>query len=140
MISGASVCPMNTLAATDSVSAPLVPIRYSMTRAKPVPTASTSGDKVELQWQGSADPGAGILFYQVFRRPIAEPTAWVYRGSVNAPTFVDRGTITNGATCAYLIRAFDWHTNSSDSNQVSVTVPPAGALDPRQIGIRANGV
>ena len=32
-ISGASVCPMNTLAAADSVSAPLVPSTYIMARA-----------------------------------------------------------------------------------------------------------
>ena len=33
-ISGASVWPMTTFAVTDSVSAPLVPIRYIITRAK----------------------------------------------------------------------------------------------------------
>ena len=33
-MSGASVCPMNTLAATDSVSAPLVPSTNTITRAK----------------------------------------------------------------------------------------------------------
>ena len=39
-ISGASVWPMKTLADTDSVSAPLVPIRYIMTRANSrTPTA-----------------------------------------------------------------------------------------------------
>ena len=32
-ISGASVCPMNTFAATDSVSAPLVRIKYNITLA-----------------------------------------------------------------------------------------------------------
>src|SRR3954463_8805066 len=33
MIRGASVWPMNTFAATDRVSAPLVPIKYNMIRA-----------------------------------------------------------------------------------------------------------
>jgi hypothetical protein len=109
-------------------------------RAPNVPMTSTSGAKIEMQWQGTVDDGAGLMFYQVWRRPIADPNAWVLRGSMTGPAFVDRDQITNGATYAYLIRAYDWHQNFSDSTQFGVTVPPVGAPDPRQIGVRPTGV
>lgn len=104
------------------------------------PMVSTSGTKVEMQWQGTIDAGAGLMFYQMWRRPLADPSGWVFRGHVTAPSFVDRDAITNGSTYVYLIRAIDWHMNTADSSQFSVTVPPAGAPDPRQIGIRPTGV
>ena len=93
-----------------------------------------------MQWQGTIDNGAGLMLYQVWRRPVADPNGWVYRGDTREPAFVDRDAIVNGATYAYMIRSHDFHLNFSDSLQFSVTVPPTGAPDPRQIGIRPTGV
>jgi hypothetical protein len=37
------------------------------------------------------------MFYQVWRRPIADPNGWVLRGSMTGPAFVDRVEITNSS-------------------------------------------
>ena len=89
-----------------------------------IPMTSTSGSKIEMQWQGTIDNGAGLMLYQVWRRPVADPNGWVYRGDTREPAFVDRDAIVNGATYAYMIRSHDFHLNFSDSLQFSVTVPP----------------
>ena len=54
------------------------------------------------------------------------------------PTASDT-TVSPGTNYTYTIYAIDWHFNLSAATTVTVTTPPAGAIDPREVGVRPLG-
>ena len=90
--------------------------------AASIPTVSTSGissagataGKAEMQWQPTTDPGAGVMLYQLWRRPLADPNAWQYKGSTHVPSFVDRDAPA-GASYMYLLLVYNYHFSFTDT-------------------------
>jgi hypothetical protein len=89
-------------------------------------------NEVQFQWAGvQDDPSGGVYAYHVYRD--GQPV-----GRVRTPEFVD-ATVAPGATYSYTFYAVDFHQNTSAPTAVQVTTPPAGALDPRRVGVRSTG-
>jgi hypothetical protein len=57
---------------------------------------------------------------------------------VNGEAFSDTG-LTAATPYTYLIRALDYDLNPSAQDSISVTTPPTGAIDAREIGVRPTG-
>src|ERR1700730_8210050 len=60
------------------------------------------------------------------------PLSWNVSG-LFSPT-----TVAANHTYTYTIAAVDYHANKSQTN-ITVTTPPAGSIDPRQVGVRPPG-
>ncbi len=88
---------------------------------------------VDLQWQGAAEDanGIGIWRYEVRRNN-------VLLGNTQTAAFSD-ATAAASTSYTYSIRARDYHYNLSAQTSITVTTPPAGAIDPRRIGVRPTG-
>lgn len=86
-----------------------------------------------MQWQGVTDDvnGAGLWVYEIFRNGtrIARSTT---------PVFAD-DAVSAATTYTYTIYTSDFHRNLSAAATFTSTTPPAGARDPRQIGMRPTG-
>src|SRR5690349_891190 len=63
----------STPAASGITRLDIYAIETTPPHAPNVPMTSTSGTKIEMQWQGTVDDGSGLMFYEVWRRPIADP-------------------------------------------------------------------
>ncbi|HUS08289.1 MAG TPA: RHS repeat-associated core domain-containing protein [Bryobacteraceae bacterium] len=89
---------------------------------------------VDMQWQGVTDDvnGTGVALYQILRNGAFRQNL---RGT---STFTDT-TVAPGTTYTYTLYAFDFHFNAAPAATFTVTTPPAGALDARQIGVRNTG-
>jgi hypothetical protein len=92
---------------------------------------SSFSNRVDLQWTGVVDDtyGSGFRQYYIYR-----DGSWL-AGLLN-PTFSDT-TVTPG-NHTYTISALDYHFNAANTT-INVNVPAAGAIDPRQIGVRPLG-
>jgi hypothetical protein len=90
-------------------------------------------NSASLRWQGVLDDaaGVGLLGYIVYRNG-AEV------GEQKVPEFTD-GTVTPSTSYSYQICSLDWHLNTACAAALSVTTPPAQAVDPRRVGVRATG-
>ncbi|MEK7407925.1 MAG: hypothetical protein AAB225_22875, partial [Acidobacteriota bacterium] len=95
--------------------------------------ASVFPNKVDLQWQGSVDDANGIGFF-VFS--VVRDGAWLM--CTRTPELSDP-TVSPSTTYTYTIYAVDYHWNHSAAATITVTTPPAGSIDPRQIGVRPLG-
>jgi hypothetical protein len=115
------------------------PLEYVPPTVPDVPAVSTSENKVEMQWAPSTDSGSGMVNYLVYRADAATPTNWTHLVGFlsHSPNYADV-TVASGSSYKYLIRAVDYHQNIAD-RVIDVAVPPAGAYDPRQIGLRPTG-
>jgi len=91
-------------------------------------------NRIDVQWQGSADDanGIGVGSYNVTRNGVA----WI---SVRTTEFSDEA-VSPSTTYQYGISACDYHLNCSAAATISVTSAPAGAVDPRRVGVRPDGV
>jgi RHS repeat-associated protein len=90
-------------------------------------------DHVDMQWPGVTDNtgGTGIAFYQIVKNG-----AFL----TNLPTSVlSDPTLSPGTTYTYYLGAADYHLNYSWVGPFTVTTPPAGSIDPRQVGVRPMG-
>jgi len=96
-------------------------------------SASSFANRVDLTWQGAADDanGTGVAFYWVFRNG-------VYVGEVPNAAYTD-STVSPRATYTYGFAPVDYHVNSAPGGSITVTTPPAGSVDPRQVGVRPTG-
>lgn len=95
---------------------------------------SSFPNRVDVQWQGSVDDpnGVGLWVYTIFRDGI-----W-YTSSMT-PEFTD-ASVSPSTTYTYTIQALDYHYTPSAPTTITVTTPPAGSIDPTQIGVRPAGV
>jgi hypothetical protein len=77
------------------------------------------------------DPiGTGVAYYQFYRNG-----SWLTFSTT--PVIEDR-TVAAGTAYAYALQAVDYHGNVSQIN-INITTPPAGAIDPREVGVRPTG-
>jgi RHS repeat-associated protein len=95
-------------------------------------SVSAFSNRVEMQWPGASDGtnGPGIYDYWIYRNGTAIDT-------VTDGAFVD-ATVSPSTTYTYWIVAYDYDVNTV-MDTISVTTPPAGAIDPREIGVRPTG-
>ena len=86
-----------------------------------------------LRWQGvSDDPvGIGVFQYQISRNGTLMTT-------IDEPDFAD-ATVQPSTTYTYAIAAVDFHGNIGSAGTITVTTPPAGAVDPRRVGVVSTG-
>ncbi len=91
-------------------------------------------NRVEMQWKGIVDApnGTGVMMYQVQRN------GSFLVNSRGMPGLVDPSALP-GQTYQYTIYAADYHFNWASPVTITVKTPPAGAIDPRQVGVRPNG-
>jgi len=101
-----------------------------------VPTSIATSllpQSASMKWQGVSDDSAGIGVYQytVSRSGMATAT-------VAGPEFTD-ATVQPGTTYTYSVQAMDFHGNTGTASTITVTTPPAGAVDARRIGLSSTG-
>ncbi|MGA2591426.1 MAG: hypothetical protein ABSH32_16015 [Bryobacteraceae bacterium] len=96
-------------------------------------TSTIYPTSVTAEWQGAVDDpnGVGVAFYQIYRTDGLY--LYSYDGSLYDPTLQPNTTYT------YLVQARDFHGNTSTASTLTVTTPPAGAIDPRRVGVRPTG-
>ncbi len=87
---------------------------------------------VALAWQGAADDanGIGVYGYKVTRSGATI--------DVTGAEFGD-ATVSASTTYTYSIAAMDYHGNIGTATSVTVTTPPATAVDPRRVGLSTTG-
>ena len=102
------------------------PINAQLIGVSPFP------NRVDIQFPGDLDDsiGTGVAFYQFLRNGTDI-------GFSTTPDFSDT-TVSAGTTYTYTVQAVDFHYNSANT-VITVTTPPAGAIDPRQVGVRSTG-
>ena len=90
-------------------------------------------NNVSLRWQGVSDDAAGIgvWSYIVSRNGLTATT-------IQEPEFGD-STVQPATTYTYSVQAIDYHGNLGTASTITVTTPPAGAVDPRRVGIYSTG-
>ncbi|HXJ39105.1 MAG TPA: hypothetical protein VNH18_07490, partial [Bryobacteraceae bacterium] len=88
--------------------------------------------RVDMQWRGVVDDSAGIGLwrYVVIRSGFSL--------ACNTPECSDEAVAASTAY-TYTLYAQDWHGNYSTGTPITVTTPPAGAIDPRRVGLRPTG-
>jgi hypothetical protein len=93
--------------------------------------SSSFPTSVDLQWQPVADDtnGIGVWRYEVVRGT----SQW----DILDPVFTEQA-LTPATSYTYELRAVDYHRNTSTLS-VNVTTAPAGAINPRRIGVRSTG-
>jgi RHS repeat-associated protein len=86
-----------------------------------------------LKWKGVADDtnGIGVFGYYVSRNGGAVAT-------VRGADFAD-STVSPSTTYTYTIQAVDYHGNAGTATNITVTTPPAQAIDPRRVGLFTTG-
>ena len=91
-------------------------------------------NSVQLRWQAPPDDptGTGVVRYDVYRTG----AAGVGYGEGG---YLDDRAVVPGTTYTYTLFAVDYHFNYSAATVLTVTTPPAGAVDPNQIGVRPTG-
>ena len=89
-------------------------------------------NRVDIQFPGDVDDpiGIGVAFYQLWRNG-------TYVAFSTTPEFSDTA-VSPGTTYTYQVQALDYHYNSASVN-INITTPPAGAIDPREVGVRPTG-
>jgi hypothetical protein len=97
-------------------------------------TVSTSllPNNVQAQWKNVANTGTGVMMYQVLRGGVFEGNYQIN------PGFSDPN-VTAATTYTYSVTTFDFHYNQSAAVPFTIKTPPAGAIDPRQAGVRPTG-
>ena len=88
---------------------------------------------VDFQWQGASDNanGIGVAYYKIQRTGLSAQT-------IKTAEFTD-ATVAASTTYTYTLYAIDYHMNISPGTAITVTTPPAGAIDPRRVGVRSTG-
>jgi hypothetical protein len=91
-----------------------------------------------MRWQPQLDDanGTGIWRYDILRAD--QGNQFNYLATTTVPSFIDY-TVSPSSSYRYQICAFDYHHNSTCSGTISAVSSPAGSIDPREVGVRANG-
>ena len=97
--------------------------------------SSVFPNHVDLQWKGVVDDpdGVGIAHYDMYRDGeligFQHPTEQAFSDPTVSPS----------TTYAYTIKYVDFHFNDSPLTEITIVTPPAGSVDPRQVGVRPTG-
>src|SRR5581483_8449706 len=104
-----------------------VPVSAPSIQTSVRPTAAS------IRWTGTADDsnGSGLMGYYIFRDN-------TYLLDTSAPEMEDT-TLSPGTTYTYTIYPYDFFNNWTTPTSFTVTTPPAGSIDPRQVGVRSDG-
>ena len=96
--------------------------------------SSVFPNRVDIQWPGVVDDanGIGLLGYKVTLDQDGDSDLFP------DPEFSDT-TVQPGQSYQFVLWALDQHGNPSSAALVSGTPPPAGAIDPRRVGVRPTG-
>ena len=100
--------------------------------------ATAFPNHVDFQFPGTTDDpiGTGVAYYQWWRCTGTSCSVnWL--DLTETPQFSDT-TVQPSTTYTYEIQAQDFHYNTA-SVIITVTTPAAGAIDPRQVGVRTTG-
>ncbi len=94
---------------------------------------SVTSNSMFAEWQGAVDNsnGVGVALYAIER----SDGAWFYTYDAS---FYD-GTVQPNTTYSYSVIAQDYHRNNSTTSSFTITTPPAGAPDPRRVGVQPTG-
>jgi len=126
---------LNTPSGNSIARAELGPLDRIGPNTAPASQVSTwvQPNAVDFQVQPPADDanGTGVYYFQVNRNGS-------FLLQSQSSSFTDANVSPN-TTYNYTIWAIDYHNNYSGSTAVSVTTPPAGAIDPRQPGVKPTG-
>jgi len=95
-------------------------------------STSSFPTRVDIHSAGTVDDpnGTGIAFYQCWRDGVV-------LGTYATPNCSD-ASVSAATTYAYYLVAYDQHLNRAFTSFTVVT-PPAGSIDPRQVGVRPTG-
>ncbi len=95
---------------------------------------SVFANRVDMRWQGVADgpSGPGIAYYSVLRN------GTLIGNAASTAAFTD-STVSPSTTYSYTLTPVDQHVNVAQATTFSVVTPPAGSVDPRQVGVRPTG-
>jgi hypothetical protein len=95
--------------------------------------SSVFSNSVQLQWQTPPDDpnGTGVIRFD------AVPSSGIPNG-YSSPEIIDTA-VSPSTTYNYPIYAIDAHFNYASPTSITVTTPPAGAVDPRRVGVRPTG-
>lgn len=92
---------------------------------------SAFANRVDFQWPGASEAsGPGIAYYAVWRSGVQLTTLYDEAFSDN--------TVTTPSNYQYTLIAYDFDLNYSTTSFI-VVMPPAGAIDPREVGVRPTG-
>jgi RHS repeat-associated protein len=105
-------------------------------------TSSAFGDHIDMKWDGSVDDpnGVGVGFSLLYRTRTDIPNqpqvfvSWMQPGTT---AYSDYG-VTANQTYSYVVNVYDFHLNSTGFS-FPASIPPAGSIDPRQVGVRPLG-
>jgi len=105
-------------------------------------TSSAFGDHIDLKWGGSVDDSNGIgvgysLLYRTRTDIPNQPQVLVSWMQPGATAYSDFG-VTSSATYSYVVNVYDYHLNATGFS-FPASIPPAGSIDPRQVGMRPLG-
>jgi hypothetical protein len=91
-------------------------------------------NRVDIQFPGVIDipTGPGIAYYQYYK----DITTWLTFSY--SPNIEDRSVVPS-TNYSYTLQAVDFHGNISQVI-VNITTPPAGAIDPREVGCGPRGL
>ena len=94
--------------------------------------SSVWANHVDLQFPGAVDDanGSGIAYYQYYRN-----NNWL---TLSPDPLLNDTTVSAGTTYTYEVQAVDFHQNFT-STYFTVVTPPAGSIDPREVGVRPTG-
>lgn len=94
--------------------------------------SSVFSNRVDMQWPGTPDDANGVGFAH---HSIVRNGSWWAIFLANG--FSD-AAVSPATNYTYTIYSEDFHLNSA-ATTITVTTPPAGAIDPRRIGLRGTG-
>ena len=94
--------------------------------------SSVYPNHVDIQFPGAVDDtnGSGVVYYQYYRNG-----TWL---TLSAEPELNDTTVLPGTTYNYQLQVVDFHQNLTNTF-FTITTPPAGAIDPRQVGVRSTG-
>ena len=100
---------------------------------KTIATSATP-TAVDFRWQDPQDnTGVGLVQHVLTRNTQLWNQSWI------GTERTDANQVVAGTTYTYGILAVSFHGIWGSNNSFTVSTPPAGAIDPRQVGVRPTG-
>ena len=86
---------------------------------------------LDLSWSAGTSNCSGTLSYRIYRSttyPFTPGAGNRIASGLTGTTYVDNGPLTNGTTCYYILRVYDSGCGSEDTNTVTQSGMPTGAV------------